>query len=356
MQILLVEDNQDHALLIQDLIGSAFSDDTSVHTEENLLPAMDLLSDKTFDICLCDLQLPDSSIGETIDRLKQIETCVPIIILTSINDENVAHKLLTYGMQDFLPKDELNINLLHRICTYAIKRKQQQILLEERTSDMEAFCRSLSHDFKGMVRRIGSSSKIIQEKLGEAITEELSDWFRLLDTNVNAIGALEKGLYDYLSTNNLAIVTTEVDLNVVVEEVCATLEGGEDQSYNIAVSELPSINGVRSQLFILFYNLIQNAIKYNENEPKINIAHQFNKKSHSHVITFKDNGIGMKEEYLKKIFSPFYRLHSDRKYQGSGLGLSIVKRIVENHGADIRVESKEGSGSCFFVSFSQLEH
>ena len=126
-----------------------------------------------------------------------------------------------------------------------------------------------------------------------------------------------------------------------------------EKKATIHVGHLPVINGYRRQLQQVFQNLIGNALKYSKKDepPVININSKeiLEKGKPYHAISIQDNGIGFEQEFAEKIFQMFTRLHGRAEYVGTGVGLAIVKKVVENHNGFIRVESIPGKGSTFFV-------
>jgi light-regulated signal transduction histidine kinase (bacteriophytochrome) len=146
----------------------------------------------------------------------------------------------------------------------------------------------------------------------------------------------------------------KVDLNEKVQRVLEDLElDVQEKEAIISVGKLPVVQGYRRQLQQLFQNLISNALKYSKKDvaPRIVItAKEVVEKGKSyHLVTVEDNGIGFEQEYADKIFQMFTRLHGKGEYSGTGVGLSIVKKVVENHNGFIRVESTPGEGSTFNV-------
>ena len=353
-QILLIEDNPDHVELIVDTCQRAFGKDARVTVFDNITEGLVPLYRGDFDVALCDLQLPDSPIESTLVTLKHLRTDIPIVILTSLNDTETGRELVRAGVQDYLPKDELGVALLQRVCEYAIERKQQQLILEGKGRDQQVFCRSLSHDFKSPIRNIGQLSTLLKESLASriALNDHEMRLFGLIENKINVINELVDGLYQYLRVELVDAKEKEVDLQELVGEVRQFLISQGDSSAEISIGSLPIVVGHRSQLFVLFQNLIGNGIKYNDGTPKIRIESVVI--SDSVEIIVKDNGIGIDPQHWGSIFQPFKRLHTEEKFSGSGLGLSIVKRIVENHKGKIRVESTIGSGSSFIVSFPRL--
>jgi light-regulated signal transduction histidine kinase (bacteriophytochrome) len=141
-----------------------------------------------------------------------------------------------------------------------------------------------------------------------------------------------------------------VNLKDLIESVLRSLDHAIKEAHGeITWDPLPTVYGDAVQLLQLFQNLISNAIKFKgENPPRIHISVSY--ENNRWLFGVKDNGIGIKSEFFERIFFIFERLHSRKTYMGTGIGLAICKRVVENHGGHIWVESDPGKGSTFFVS------
>jgi light-regulated signal transduction histidine kinase (bacteriophytochrome) len=142
----------------------------------------------------------------------------------------------------------------------------------------------------------------------------------------------------------------KVDLNSLLDEIITDLKPIiESRNGKIVVNKLPEINIQRVWIKELFMNLIDNGIKYNKSSvPKVEISCE--ERAKDYLFKVADNGIGIEEKYLNRIFKLFERLHSNEEYEGTGAGLAICKRIVENFGGKIWIESIFGKGSSFFFT------
>ncbi|MDX1387209.1 MAG: ATP-binding protein, partial [bacterium] len=142
-----------------------------------------------------------------------------------------------------------------------------------------------------------------------------------------------------------------IDLNQTIKEVLSDVEVSIKESRGeIEINKLPLVRGDALQLHQVFQNLICNSLKFSQKNqvPRINIESKKPKKDFVQV-TLTDNGIGIEEEYFEKIFQPFQRLHGREEYDGSGMGLTLCKKIVERHGGKISVKSQLGKGTTFIV-------
>lgn len=357
MKILIIEDNPDHLELIEDLLHSMPVSAVQVFSEGTLSGGVDKLMLESFDVCLCDLQLPDSSIEETVKWLSTTAIGIPIVTLTSLNSTRVAEDLLGKGVQDYISKEELTSDMLFRSCRYAIERWKHQQVISEHNKDMQAFCSSLSHDFNGHISRIIGVSDAIKSDFEKRFpfTEKDNKWFEFLDISTQAIHQLVSNLHQYLSVEYAVKTFQAVPLLHVIEAAESSLTVSAKKAFTLDYDkELPMVLGNHSLLQLLFQNLIGNGIKFCEREPSIIISCSENESFV--MIAVKDNGIGFDTTKSDLMFRPFNRLANGSHIEGTGLGLSIVNRIVEHHDGSIDVDSSIGAGSTFTVKLPKASN
>jgi signal transduction histidine kinase len=161
---------------------------------------------------------------------------------------------------------------------------------------------------------------------------------------------------DYVKTGSADVAFEKVDLEQLLAATLIDLDLKiSEKNAHIKTDTLPEVLGIKYQLGQVFYNIISNALKYNKALPEIDILckaltkKENGRENHFFEISFKDNGIGFDEKYKTDIFSPFTRLQSRAEFEGSGLGLALVKKIIDNHCGFIDVESQIGVGSVFKI-------
>lgn len=223
--------------------------------------------------------------------------------------------------------------------------------LSEQTKEMNQFSYIVSHDLQAPLRTITGFMELLERKYGDKLDGAAKQY---IDFAVKGAGKMKKLIFDLLEYSRLsssALELTEVDLNIVMQEVKEKLLPMIDQTRSVVTAEqLPVIKANKKQMEQLFQHLIENAMKFNgATIPEIKIISK--KENSNWVISVNDNGIGFEPAFIEKIFIIFRRLHADEaKYSGTGIGLAICKKIAELHGGTIWAESVVDKGSIFYFT------
>jgi light-regulated signal transduction histidine kinase (bacteriophytochrome) len=226
--------------------------------------------------------------------------------------------------------------------------------LQRSNSNLEEFAHAASHDLKEPIRKIQFFTSLLKEQLNIQLKEDQTRSFNKIENATLRMGNLIDDLLLYSHVSHRPHELESIDLNQKVQNVLEDLDLDiQGKTAKVTVGKLPVVQGYRRQLQQLFQNLISNALKYSKADipPLIEISGRKVTKHQKtyHVIDIKDNGIGFEPHYSDKIFQMFARLHGKQEYSGTGVGLSIVKKVVENHNGFIDVESTPGKGSTFSV-------
>jgi hypothetical protein len=241
---------------------------------------------------------------------------------------------------------------------------EKNVKLEKLNANLEQFAYAASHDLKEPIRKINIFLTLVRSSLETKMNDQEKDYFNKLEKSSERMKLLVDNLLEYSQASQL-VEFEDIDLNVKIRNVLEDLEVViKEEKAEISFDKLPVIKGHKRQFQQLFQNLIGNAIKYHKPgiTPKINIscsklnAGQMDvdlpiKESINefYIIQVQDNGIGFEQEDAEKIFNVFTRLHSNHEYKGTGIGLSIARKVVENHGGYLIAESKPNEGSTFKV-------
>lgn len=230
--------------------------------------------------------------------------------------------------------------------------------LERSNKELESFASIASHDLQEPLRKVQAFGERLKRKLGDSLAEDAQADLQRIQGAAARMQQLIEDLLVYSRVTTKAKPFVEVDLNIVVGEVLGDLEVRiESAGACVQVSALPTVQADATQMRQLFQNLIGNALKYRypDKAPEIQIrAHADG--DGMHQIEVEDNGIGFEEKYSEKIFGVFQRLHDQKEYQGTGIGLAVCKKIAERHGGGIGATSPGvGAGAVFRVTLPQAK-
>jgi PAS domain S-box-containing protein len=235
--------------------------------------------------------------------------------------------------------------------------------LQRSNSNLEEFAHAASHDMKEPIRKVLTFSDRLKRSLEDRLTETEKQLFSRVENATQRMGLLIDDLLEFSHVSERPIEKEEVNLDVKLERVLTDLEIQiEEKKAQITIDHLPTVIGYRRQLQQLFQNLVGNALKYSKPDvpPVIQISatvvtgratadkvlpDQLDQSFH--LIEVRDNGIGFEQQYEEQIFGMFQRLHGKAEYSGTGVGLSIVRKVVENHNGYIWAESQPGKGTSF---------
>lgn len=245
------------------------------------------------------------------------------------------------------------------ILNYQYKLEKQIKKLHQYNSDLEQFVHIVSHDLKEPLRKIVSYGSRLKEALEDELNSKNAKDLSIVHDGALRLNSLVDALVVYSSSTANYFDVSNIDLYQVVKEVCEDIElMTREKKAQITFAGLPIVKASYYQMKQLFSNLLINALKYSKENamPVINITSKIvddiNDRSADkkyYKITVSDNGIGMHHTHLRKIFTIFQRLHLSNEYSGTGIGLAICKKIVENHNGKIEVESTLNIGSTFIV-------
>jgi len=215
-------------------------------------------------------------------------------------------------------------------------------------ADLEAFNRMVSHDLRGPLHGLAGLSWLMQKELDAGNTLQLRGWLRMLEEQTRHMADLVSDLLDLARANKGPLERHPVALDAVAAGALETLTvaHGPGAVSSVTVETLPTVDGDESLLRQVFVNLLSNAIKFTRRSPAAKVAVHADKQDHEWIVRVADNGVGFEAGRAAELFKPFARLHGD-EFEGVGIGLTIVKRIVERHGGRIWAESTPGGGATF---------
>ncbi len=246
----------------------------------------------------------------------------------------------------------------------ALKAAQKQLekanadlaaMLEETRAsnqELESFSYSVSHDLRAPLRHVAGFSELMLRN-PDSLDAKNRRYLGIISSSIQQMGVLIDELLSFSRMGRTAIKSDPVDLTQVVNDVITDLSPElENRHIDWKVGTLPVVRGDKTMIQLVFQNLVGNALKYSRSKDPaiIEIVSSRHETLPMEVITIKDNGVGFDMQYIDKLFGVFQRLHSAEDYEGTGIGLATVRRIVHRHGGQVTAKGKSGEGAEFTIT------
>jgi PAS domain S-box-containing protein len=227
--------------------------------------------------------------------------------------------------------------------------------LQEANRELEAFAYSVSHDLRAPLRHIDGFIEMLQRKIGMSLDQQSRHYMENISEAARRMGVLIEDLLAFSRMGRQEMSRTTVDLHALVEEILEDLKPEtEGREVEWQVSSLPSIMGDRAMLRIVLVNLISNALKFTRPRDVARIEIGYERKKEGEIVIFvRDNGVGFDMTYVDKLFGVFQRLHRAEEFEGTGIGLANVRRIINRHGGKTWAEGEVDRGAVFYFSLPQ---
>ena len=226
--------------------------------------------------------------------------------------------------------------------------------LKRSNHDLQQFAYVASHDLKTPLRSISGFLQLLERKYGHSFEAGAQSLINRTRDATLQLEQLTDDLLAYASVNSDTTPFVLVDLNDVATEATHLLDAAINETgASVVVGPLPEVRGARSQLVRLLLNLVSNALKYCQNRSPV-ICISAIRQGSDWVVSVEDNGIGIEEKHFERIFEIFKRLHAQNEFAGTGIGLSVCRRVVQHHGGKIWLSSVPGQGSTFYFTLPTI--
>jgi light-regulated signal transduction histidine kinase (bacteriophytochrome) len=365
--VLIVDDTEENV----DILVEAFGEDYEISVAMDGESALESLEIEVPDIILLDIMMPMMDGYEVCKKIKENKATkdIPIIFLTAMTDIISKTKCFELGAVDYITKPfeilevkaRVQTHLSLKLAKYEIAKRneileEKKVELEAALNELEAFSYTVSHDLKSPLRAIQGYSKIILEDYREALDEDGSEMLsNIKNISADMITMIGK-LLQYSTTNRLEVCKESVNIREMFTSAFKELRS----IYSKRVIEfefetgMPPVFADTIMIKQVIYNIISNAIKFTGNREKALIIAGCKRGASEYIFYVKDNGVGIDMEFSGKLFRIFERLHSSDEFEGSGIGLAAVRKIVQKHGGKTWIEGKLNEGATVYFTLPDI--
>jgi signal transduction histidine kinase len=374
IRVLLIEDNPADVRLIRESLSVARSRQLILEHVPDLDSGVRRLAEPGVDIVLLDLSLPDSQGLDTFESIRRQAPHLPVVILSACDNDDLALHAVQTGAQDYLPKGEINDTLLVRCVRYALERQrtEEQIRalnadlerrVRERTrelavanQEMEAFSYSVAHDLRRPLRAIDGFSAVLAELCHEKFDAREKDYFGRIRRACQQMDQLIDAILMLTRLSHHELRCERIDLHSLACEVIGELRRRDPaRVVDVSIADDLTATGDARLVRIVLENLLGNAWKFTttRGDPLIEVGARLENGERAFYV--RDNGVGFDMSYASKLFTPFERLHTESEFEGLGIGLTTVQRIVRRHGGRMWAEGAIDQGATFYFALQTTE-
>lgn len=349
-EILLVDDTPEH---IETAVTVLRENNFRVRIATKGSTAFKLIEQHQPDLILLDVYMPEMD-GFEICRIIKSErdlSSIPIIFLTSSNDAKSIKKGFDLGAQDYVVKPFNTSELLARVHTHIKLKKQTESLLKA-NHELDSFCYTVAHDLKAPLLSLSKLTEYLALDYSAKLDIEGRELIDNIQDKSKEIIQLVNHLLELSRMSEMPMNIEPINLEQLFREVYTELIKLEPQrNVKFAIRNLPIIQGDPVMIKLLVMNVLTNAIKYTRNRNITYIEATSVENETEFIISVEDNGAGFDMRYASRLFSVFQRLHSQNEFEGSGVGLAIVQKILKRHHSLAWMTGRVNEGATFYFSF-----
>jgi two-component system sensor histidine kinase/response regulator len=361
-KILIVDDRQENLVALRTILSEINAD---VIEATNGNDALTATLNHHFALAILDVQMPGMD-GYELAYFMQKDSStdkIPVIFLTAnYSEEDKISKGYERGAVDYLIKPYDPFILLSKVSVFLTLFQQRLELkhysekLEAANKELEAFSYSVSHDLRAPLRAVNGYTKILLNDYGKYLDEEGLRVCSIISTSASQMSNLIDNLLSFSRIGRSSINPGMLDMKIIVASTYKEITtDAEKMRINLKIAKLHKTFGDANLIKMVWNNLISNAIKYSSKKEISEISVGSRVLGDMIIYQIKDNGVGFEMLYKHKLFGVFQRLHSEIEFEGNGVGLAIVQRIINMHGGKVWAEGEVGKGATFYFSLPASE-
>lgn len=331
--------------------------------------ALAAMREANFDMLLADLMMPEMDGITLLRAAMEIDADLVGIIMTGEGTIATAVEAMKSGALDYILKPfkvSIILPVLARALAVRRLRMEKAVLerqvrrrtaeLEAANKELEAFSFSVSHDLRAPLRAVDAFSHMLLKDYSSQMPAEALRLLNFVTTNARRMEQLIDDLLRFSQMGKIPLSRQAVNISALVEDVLRELNKDySNRSIEVRVGNLPGCDGDPSLLKQVFVNLLSNAFKFTRQKKRAMIEVACYGQEEERVYLVRDNGAGFNMQYAGRLFGVFQRLHSADEYEGTGVGLSIVQRIIQRHGGRIWAEAEVDKGATFYFTLTSSE-
>ncbi|CAN5200716.1 response regulator [soil metagenome] len=319
-----------------------------------------------FALALLDIQMPEMDGYELASLLRDEERTanMPFIFISAVYTDHInIFKGYEQGAFSFITKPFQPEILINKV-KFFIEKHQQEISLQElnltleqknndlveMNQDLESFSFSVSHDLRAPVRTIVGFAKILEAEYGSELSKDAKNMLDLIVASGYRMSQLIDDLLNFSKLGRKEVKLQPVNMQLLTQQAVEEVQREMESEAHITIGPLPTVEADPSLMMHVLKNLISNAVKYSRKVEAPLVDIQAKEEVERVVFSIKDNGAGFDMRFASKLFIVFQRLHTTSEFEGSGVGLAIVHRIITKHHGHIWAESSPNQGATFYFS------
>lgn len=350
INILIVDDTPEHIRIASSILKKLGH---RIRAANNGIDALKLIEQQIPTLILLDINMSNLSGYDVCSIVKNTPSyeSIAIIFVTAYQDEENIQKGFSLGAQDYVIKPYNASELLARVSTH-IKLASQSNALKSSYAELDTFCHTVSHDLKSPLLVIKQLISLLENSLDSVTNHDIAEIMERLHLKSDQLLVMIDRLLEFSKSTQSECHFTMVNLTMLFQETIDELRSLQpDRNVLVTMPTLPSVYADTALLKLLAQNIISNALKFSKHQPVTKLEFTVYTNENFHEVTITDNGAGFDMKYADKLFHVFERLHTQEEFEGSGVGLAIIERIMQRHNGSVSITGAIDKGASIILKF-----